>query len=101
MNDDDTNEGDWVFGPSLPGTALASTLVEYDSSVVLIGGSSEDDEDNSGHNLYQLVAPNKSWKKMNQTMKMKRSWHVSFLVPDDLTEYDLCHIERRDFDRDK
>jgi len=93
LNDDDIDEGDWVYGPSLPDTTFAPTLIEYYNSVILIGGSRKDAEDGD-FSLYQLLAPNKSWVKMEKTLKMKRSWHISFLVPDDLAEHDLCYLDK-------
>ena len=74
----------WKMGPSLPNYAYLSTLIEYQNSVVLIGGEQGVD----GQHLYQLSSPNGTWVEMKQTLKEKRSRHVSFLVPDELVN---CH----------
>ena len=74
----------WVMGPSLPNAALGSTMVEFQNSVILIGGEGGVD----GHHLYQLSLPNGTWVELKQTLKEERSRHVSFLVPDKLVN---CH----------
>ncbi len=74
----------WVMGPSLSTTSMMSTMVEYQNSVVLIGGFGGAD----GRHLYQLSSPNGTWVEMKQTLKEKRFQHVSFLVPDELVN---CH----------
>ena len=74
----------WEEGPSLPKTVLGATMVEFENSVILIGGEGEVD----GFHLYQLNSPGGPWLEMKQTLKEARSRHVSFLVPDDLVN---CH----------
>ncbi len=60
-------------------------MIQYNNSVILVGGSSEAD----GHHLYQLSSPNGRWIKMKQTLKQNRATHISFLVPDDIVN---CHM---------
>ena len=59
-------------------------MVEYQDGVILIGGSGEAD----GRHMYQLSSPNGTWAKMKQTLKERRNYHVSFLIPDELVN---CH----------
>ena len=80
---DDVLSG-WTTGPNLPKTAEASTMVEFQDGVILIGGLGEVD----GNHMYQLSSPTGTWTEMNQTLKQKRYWHVSFLVPDEMVS---CH----------
>ena len=81
LNDDDTVKGEWLMGSELPKKAKDSSMIEYNNSVILVGGS-------DGHHLYQLSSPNGPWIKMKQTLKQKGGFHVSFLVPDELVN---CH----------
>jgi hypothetical protein len=74
----------WVLGPPLPKYAVYSTMVEFQNSVILIGGEGGVD----GLHLYQLSSPNGTWVEMKQTLREKKSKHVSFLVPDELVN---CH----------
>jgi hypothetical protein len=80
----DNLDAGWVEGPILPGSALQATMVEFQGGVILIGGYGDVD---SLH-LYQLSSPTGKWTEMKQTLKEARSYHVSFLVPDELVN---CH----------
>jgi len=77
LNDDDTNKNDWIFGPSVPYSDKESTMIGYNNSVILIGGY-------DGQHLYQLSSPDEPWILMKQMLKIRRKWHVSFLVPDEI-----------------
>ena len=79
-----SSKSEWQKGPELPKAVKESTMIEYDNSVILIGGKGEVD----GFHLYQLFSPNGSWLEMKQTLKTNRSLHVAFLVPDELVN---CH----------
>jgi len=68
-------QGEWVMGPPMPVSAPYSTMVEYNNTVILIGGV-------EGRHLYQLSSPNGHWTEMIQTLKYNTTKHVSFLVPD-------------------
>jgi hypothetical protein len=74
----------WVMGPSLPYAAGLSTMIEFQNSVILVGGGGGGD----GQHLYQLSSPNGTWVEMKQTLKEPREGHVSFLVPDEIVN---CH----------
>ena len=74
----------WVSGPSLPLTAYQSTLIEFQGSVVLIGGQGKVD----GFHLYQLDSPTGNWIEMKQALKEQRSDSIAFLIPDELVD---CH----------
>ncbi len=80
---EDINSG-WVAGPSLPKEVSSATMVEFQDSVILVGGSGNV----GGQNLYQLDSPTGTWTEMKQALKVERSLHVSFLVPDELVN---CH----------
>jgi len=80
---EDINSG-WVAGPDLPKEASSATMVEFQDGVILVGGSGNV----GGQNLYQLTSPTGTWTEMKQALKVERSLHVSFLVPDELVN---CH----------
>ena len=80
----DKYESGWMAGPSLPETAIASSMVEFQNSVILVGGDGSVD----GQHLYQLSSTSGPWVKMKQTLKEPRAKHVSFLIPDRLAN---CH----------
>jgi hypothetical protein len=82
LNDDDTNSGGWQRGPELPRVISRSAMVEYNNSVILIGGWGYYSSD--GRRMYSLSSPNETWIGMQQDLKKKRYDHVSFLVPDEL-----------------
>ena len=86
LNSDDSVRGEWVKGPELPKPVTGSTMIEYNNSVILIGGGSFADDD--FRQMYQLSSPNGPWIKTRQTLKKERAAHVSFLVPDELVN---CH----------
>ena len=71
-------KSEWISGPSLPNSAMVSTMIEYQNSVIVIDGA----------HLYQLSSSSGPWVEMKQTLKEKRALHVSFLIPDYLTN---CH----------
>ena len=82
--DGNKNTGSWISGPSLPEAAWLSTMIEFQNSVILIGGELGVD----GRHLYQLSSPSGAWVEMKQTLKEPRVGHMSFLVPDELVN---CH----------
>jgi hypothetical protein len=87
--DGNKNSGSWVSGPSLPKSAWLSTMIEFQNSVILVGGKEGGSGDGvDGQHLYQLTSPNGTWVEMEQTLKKTMSAHVSFLVPDELVS---CH----------
>ena len=100
LDHDGSIKGDWVLGPELPKGAPGSTMIEYNNSVILIGGglftTVEQKINNKlndfgyldGLHLYQLFSPNGTWIQMKQTLKTRRKSHVAFLVPDELVN---CH----------
>ncbi len=88
LNDDGNSEGEWVFGPELHESTYYATMIDYNNSVVIIGGGLG--EDGRSH-LFQLSSPNRAWIKMNQTLKFEKSRPLSFLVPDELVS---CRNEK-------
>ncbi len=85
LNDDNSVKGEWMMGPELPDTATSSKMIEYNNSVILIGGY-----DRYGRNqpLYQLSSPKGPWIAMKQILKEIRLDPVPFLVPDEVVN---CH----------
>jgi len=84
LNEYETSQQGWVMGPNLPSAAEFPTMTEYNNSVILVGGAYGVD----GQHLHQLSSPTGPWVEMKQTLKEKRSRHVSFLVPDEIVN---CH----------
>jgi len=85
LNEFSTGNFGWAMGPSLPTPVSYATAVEFQNSIILIGGM---DEINNGNNTYRLSSPNGSWVQMKQTLKELRCGHTAFLVPDELVN---CH----------
>ena len=73
----------WQYGPQLPYSVANSVLVEYKDTVVLVGG---DGTGVDGRHLYQLSSPDGPWNEMEQTLPIKKHYHIAFLIPDDLTD---------------
>ena len=69
----------WVMGPLLPAGAYQGRMIEYEKSVIFVGGSDGVD----GKHLYQLDSPQGQWKELDQVLKTRRSMHVAFLIPDE------------------
>ena len=76
--DNNGDFGKWEMGPELPEPAYGSTMIDYNSTVVLI------DDFYENHFLYQLLSPNGTWIKMKQMLKKSRFRQVSLFVPDKL-----------------
>jgi hypothetical protein len=82
----ETNNEGWLIGPSLQNTAGWTAMVEFEGTVILVGGSDVSKEDYS--QLLQLSSPEGPWIELEQTLKNARSYHTAFLVPDELVN---CH----------
>ena len=83
FNDIDIIEKQWTAGPDLPTISYDATMVEYNNTVILVGGGED------ANQLYQLSSPKGLWVEMKQTLKSKRAaGHVAFLVPDEIVN---CH----------
>jgi len=82
LNDQNIENLKWVLGPKLPKTASHGTVVEFNNSIVLVGGKGEVD----GRHLYKLSSPNGTWTEMKQTLNESRYYHASFFVPDELVD---------------
>jgi len=78
-HNDDSSSG-WKIGPNLPKTATLSNMVEYQNTVILVGGFLGVD----GFHMYQLSSPSGTWTVMKQVLKNRGYYHVSFLIPDEL-----------------
>ena len=72
----------WQPGPELPLTVHGSVMVEYNDSLVLIGGFGEVD----GRHFYQLTSQDGPWIEMEQTLPIGKYYHLAFLIPDELTD---------------
>ena len=70
----------WVEGPSLPAEAFLASMIEYNDSIILVGGLDGVD----GYHLYKLSSPFGSWEEMDLTLKEPHGKGVAFLVPDEL-----------------
>ena len=83
FNDIDIIEKQWNLGPDLPIIPYDAAMVEYNNTMILVGGGEE------ANRLYQLLSPKGLWVEMKQTLKSKRAGgHVAFLVPDEIVN---CH----------
>jgi N-acetylneuraminic acid mutarotase len=81
----DKTESRWQSGPNLPKGIVYSALVEYKNTLILVGGQVPGGE---SQHLYQLSSPDGSWVEMKQTLKVARTTHIAFLIPDELN---ACH----------
>jgi hypothetical protein len=70
----------WEIGPNLPFQTYGSPMIEYQGSVIIVGG----DEQSGRRHLYQLSSPVEPWVLMKQTLKYDHFLQVSFFVPDEL-----------------
>jgi len=86
LNDDGTNEWEWVSGPELPAEIKHSTMIEYNNSVILIGGNPWADK--LPDNMLQLSSPKGPWTEMSKPFMEGEGSLVGFLVPDELVN---CH----------
>ena len=84
LNQYSTENFSWSMGPSLPTPVSYATAVEFQNSIILIGGEVTMD----GNNTYKLSSPNGTWVQMKQRLKEPRFCHAAFLVPDELVN---CH----------
>lgn len=76
----------WRLGPELPHPLYGATMVRHpNGGVVIIGGNSLKRYSDV---LYYLpnAGPGEKWQKLQQTLTHARDFHVSVLVPDDITE---------------
>ena len=72
----------WVNGPQFLPLQMSGTLTEYNNSVVLAGGLSDNSDPTP--KMFQLSSPNGPWVEMKQRLKQARFLQTSFLVPDEL-----------------
>lgn len=76
----------------LPRSVLFGSMVEYDGSVILVGGGGAPIEETSsidavsfdGDALYQLKSADGEWVELPQKLKEKRSQATAFLVSDEI-----------------
>lgn len=81
----DQGAGEWRKGPDLPFGITDTALVEDPTGgVILVGGSSDDDE--YLQTLFRLsdAGEDAKWIEMPQKLKFGRNSHNAFLVPDDV-----------------
>lgn len=77
-----------TIGPDLPKPLFGLSAVEFDGTVIIIGGYSASYPQNC---LYKLVCSNDTnceWSEMSQKLKVGRSGFVAMLIPDELAD---CH----------
>lgn len=83
----DLGTGLWRPGPELPfGIGCAPLVEDADGGVILVGGEAND----GSHKLNKLfrlphAGDGSRWTELPQKLKTGRSRHVSFMVPDHLT----------------
>jgi hypothetical protein len=73
----------WEKGPALPLTTAYAQMLEFEKSVILIGGMGMSPE-MDGRHLYQLSSADGTWIEMKPVLNEKRIEHVAFLIPDEL-----------------
>ena len=86
----DNVNGNWRYGPPLPIPLSWGALVEDPAGgVIMIGGANVEVPHHD--TLFRLshAGPDASWIKMPQKLKNGRRLHVSFSVPDQMTECTL------------
>ncbi len=86
LNDYETSQQSWTFGPSLPKVITAARMTEFQDGVLLVAGTGGSDVD--GRHLFQLSSPNGPWTEMKQTLREGRYHAVSFFIPDEIAN---CH----------
>ena len=84
LKDYHTSGSGWVQGPDLPSEAFLASMIEFEESVILVGGT----EGVDGFHLFKLDSPSGPWVVMEQTLKEKHNRGVAFLVPDEQVN---CH----------
>ena len=75
-----------LLGPNLPRPISAHSMVEYDDSLLLIGGSDHD----SGEILTSILSLTCEdricfWTELNQTLSLERYAMVAAIIPDSMT----------------
>ena len=78
LKDYEENNDGWVMGPKLPKSQFGTTVNAFQNTIIWTGGVG------GPHPLYQLISPHGPWTEMSKTLRQQRSFHVSFLVPDDI-----------------
>ena len=81
----DEGASEWRNGPDLPfGISHASLVEDPSGGVILVGGRS--DNNDYLKTLFKLsdAGGDAKWVEMPQKLKVGRSVHTSFLVPDTL-----------------
>ena len=79
----DLQSAAFELGPDLPVRKVGAQMVEFDSSVILVGGFNPSTSFTS--TLYQLKSVGGPWVLMNQTLQVRRGFHTAFLVPEEFT----------------
>ena len=76
-------------GPDLPKHLLSFSMVEFDHTVVTVGGNGNDDGELNVDTIHKLVcsAADSSceWIEMRQKLRVARQLLVAIMVPDELT----------------
>ena len=83
----DEGSNEWQTGPELPfGITESQMFEDQNGGVVLIGGSSSSVD--FLDTLYQLPrgGQDAAWTKMEQKMKIGRTYHTALLVPDNFVD---------------
>ena len=73
----------WISGPSLPKVIYGTKMIQYLNSIILIGNHNKWE---NGTHMFKLSSPDGAWVPLQQTFKQEQWEHISFLVPDDITD---------------
>jgi hypothetical protein len=77
----DLFQNGWVEGPVLPYVNAGSSLIKYESGLIIVGGWIH-------RHIYQLSTPKRPWVKMTQLLKEPADYLAAFFIPDDVI---MCH----------
>ena len=86
----DDGASEWRNGPDLPfGIRYASLVEDPAGGIILVGGF---DDNYHLNTLFKLsdAGDEAQWIEMPQKLKLRRSGHISFLVPDGITS---CSVQ--------
>jgi hypothetical protein len=79
----------YFSGPSLSTATEFATMVEYEKSLLLVGGKDGQYHDHGLH-LWQLTSPmDEKWIKLDQHLDEPRFFNVAFIVPDKILDCEL------------
>ncbi len=86
----DEGASEWRNGPDLPfGITDAALIEDHTGGVILVGGNSQDEQ--HLQKLFSLsdAGDESKWIEMPQKLKTGKSYHIAFLVPDQIASCSL------------